>query len=242
MKTLSPLTSLPFTRLLQRMVNPTAPTAQSEEAPGPAEPGISGLHPTDHHHHHVSAPSELNPSALHKRLLQVISPSTSNNLESHQLRQTSSAPDLSRSSDSLGASSASHAHTDHDDAVVARLYRHDTDVEAAKLHRLGTDVVTVLTVGDDGPPSQSHLSQGGGANTPSAAAPRPPLLSKKLLEPKHPVGQNPSFRECLVNTLKYSWLNLLLIIVPVRPLATCSPARIDCTHMLRFPRSRGPWT
>ncbi|GAA5907397.1 uncharacterized protein JCM6883_001191 [Sporobolomyces salmoneus] len=191
------------------MVNPTAPITQSEESTAPAEPGILGLtqHNQSFNHstqQHDSIPtSELNPNALHKRLLQVISPATTTSAtgSNPNLRTSSSAPDLTRS-DSLGASSVSHAHTDNG--------------ATPKFHRHGTDL-TVLTVGnggeggDGGGINSSGLH--GGATTPNA--PRPPLLSKKLLEPKVPVGKNPTFKECLRNTVKYSWLNVLLIAVPV---------------------------
>ncbi|BGP56684.1 hypothetical protein JCM8202v2_004314 [Rhodotorula sphaerocarpa] len=51
-----------------------------------------------------------------------------------------------------------------------------------------------------------------GAATPTA---RPPLLSKKLLEPKKRLGKNPSVRQCMINVARYSWLNLLFVFVPV---------------------------
>ncbi|GAA5990268.1 hypothetical protein JCM10908_005901 [Rhodotorula pacifica] len=62
---------------------------------------------------------------------------------------------------------------------------------------------------------------GGGNNGPNNAATpedgpaRPALLSKKLLEPKKPLGKNPSFRQCMINVLRYSWLNVLFVFVPV---------------------------
>ncbi|GAA5954645.1 hypothetical protein JCM3765_003840 [Sporobolomyces pararoseus] len=188
------------------MVNPSTPPSQSEESPAPAEPGIRGqtqykFQSQDNHledglpqpptHQH-----ELNPNVLHKRLLQAISPSTTAH---NNLRPTSSAPDLTRS-DSLGASSNSHAHTE-----IAN---------SPKFYRQGTDV-TILTLGNavDGGEGGGNQSQGdgGGVATPS----RPPLLSKKLLEPKVPIGKNPTLKECFRNTAKYSWLNLLLIMVPI---------------------------
>ncbi|GAA5882907.1 hypothetical protein JCM16303_006640 [Sporobolomyces ruberrimus] len=188
------------------MVSPTAPIASSDESPAPTEPGIGGYSPFDQHNcnnHRQDAtpnppnpPTELNHSLLHKRLLQVISPSTAATKD--HLRATSSAPDLTRS-DSLGASSHSHAHTETD--AGPKFYR-------------GTDI-TVLTNGNG--PSDATGGGGigssgiqGGATTPVQ---RPPL--KKLLEPKVPIGKNPTLKECFMNTAKYSWLNVLFVFVPV---------------------------
>lgn len=191
------------------MVNPSTPPSQSEEAPAPAEPGIRGqtqyqFQSQDNHLEDDGLPPqppslqhELNPSLLHKRLLQAISPSTAAH---NNLRPTSSAPDLTRS-DSLGASSNSHAHTEH--AATPKFYRQGTDVTILTLGN-------AVGVGEGG--GNQPLGDGGGAATPS---PRPPLLSKKLLEPKVPIGKNPTLKECFRNTAKYSWLNLLLIAVPV---------------------------
>lgn len=50
------------------------------------------------------------------------------------------------------------------------------------------------------------------STTPST---RPPLISKKLLEPSVPVGKPPGWRSSLLATVRYSWLNVLLIAVPV---------------------------
>ncbi|GAA5933735.1 uncharacterized protein JCM15063_001398 [Sporobolomyces koalae] len=179
------------------MVNATAPIAQSDDSPAPAEPGIRGYSPSSSHaqpHHHDSQTprTELNPAALHKRLLQVISPSTA--ATGGTLRATSSAPDLTRS-DSLGASSHSHAQS-------------DLGADGATKSHLRSAPIAVLHSDHGAHPSP--VGPGGGASTP-----RPPLLSKKLLEPKVAVGKNPTVKECFKNTLKYSWLNLLLIMVPV---------------------------
>ncbi|ORY63667.1 Sodium/calcium exchanger protein-domain-containing protein [Leucosporidium creatinivorum] len=50
------------------------------------------------------------------------------------------------------------------------------------------------------------------ATTPST---RPPLISKKLLEPSVPVGKPPGWKSSLLATARYSWLNVLLIAVPI---------------------------
>lgn len=44
---------------------------------------------------------------------------------------------------------------------------------------------------------------------------RPPLISKQLLEPTVPVGKPPGWRASLIATVRFSWLNVLLVAVPV---------------------------
>jgi hypothetical protein len=45
---------------------------------------------------------------------------------------------------------------------------------------------------------------------------RPVLISKALLEPAKPLGKPPGWKISAINTARYSYLNLLLIFVPVR--------------------------
>lgn len=184
--------SSPFNSLLQRMVNPTAPIALNEDTAETAEPGI-GRYSQDEPSYTTTTTNttELNPTLLHKRLLQAISPATTTGGKG---LRSSSEPNLIRNN-SLGGTSASHAQSEN-------------DAINPKLLRTGTDITT-LTMGIGGASANGPNLQSG------AGTPRPPLLSKKLLEPKVPIGENPTFKECYMNTIKYSWLNVLLIFVPV---------------------------
>ncbi|KAK4049879.1 hypothetical protein OIO90_005268 [Microbotryomycetes sp. JL221] len=61
------------------------------------------------------------------------------------------------------------------------------------------------------------ISPAAGPQTPGVGADgqqRPPL-TKRLLEPTVPVGKPPGWRACIKATIKYSWLNVLLLMVPV---------------------------
>jgi len=214
------------------MVNPTAPIASNEDSPAPNEPGIGGYSHSEHYtqHHATSSDSsppppttELNPTLLHKRLLQVISPATTTS--SGIQRPSSCPPEVTRvSNSSLG--SASQAATEPDATINPKFIRTGTDI-------------TTLTIGNGEGGANSGVPQGG-ANTPAAQSSRPPLLSKKLLEPKVPIGENPTFKQCYMNTIKYSWLNVLLIFVPVSfrlsLLPTCQLIQTS------FDRSHGQWT
>ncbi|GAA6062771.1 hypothetical protein JCM10212_006884 [Sporobolomyces blumeae] len=220
------------------MVNPAAPTPASDESPAADQPGIRGYspyatspastrpstdvppHPQDSHDAPAPAPtSELNSTLLRQRLLQAISPAAVD--PRAHLRPTSSAPNLSRS-DSLGASSTSHAA--HSDSHAAHSDSHAAHFD--KLRRTGTDLAFAHVDPASRAPSHLDAASCGGvglaSGPPPIAAvvegtttPRPPLLSKKLLEPKVPVGKNPSFKACVRNTVTHSWLNVLLVFVPV---------------------------
>ncbi|KAM0749515.1 calcium/proton exchanger [Meredithblackwellia eburnea MCA 4105] len=54
-----------------------------------------------------------------------------------------------------------------------------------------------------------------GAGAAAAAQQRPILLSKTLFEPKKPVGKPPGWRTSAWNVVKYSYLNILLVFVPI---------------------------
>lgn len=58
------------------------------------------------------------------------------------------------------------------------------------------------------PPTAGPSSGGGGAATPA-------LFNKKLLEPKKPIGREPTWRVSLLNIARYSWLNALLVFLPI---------------------------
>ncbi|GAA5888111.1 hypothetical protein JCM5296_005436 [Sporobolomyces johnsonii] len=192
------------------MVKPQ-PTPISDDSPATAETpcGICGSHPLPHHHDNdpypphatsLGAPSdlpELSSTALRQRLLQTIAPSTSTAVTAHDagLRSTS-APNLTRSQ-SLGATSSSPGHLEQG--------------EIDKIQRTNTQISSF----NSGNGTGIGVSGGEGAGGTGSNSPRPPLLSKKLLEPKVPVGKNPTWHTCFKNVAKYSWLNLLLVFVPV---------------------------
>ncbi|CEQ41597.1 SPOSA6832_03316 [Sporobolomyces salmonicolor] len=192
------------------MVKPQ-PTPISDDSPATAEApcGICGSHPLPHHHDNDSYPPhatslgdpsdhpELSSTALRQRLLHAIAPSTSTTVTPHDVGlRSSSAPNLTRSH-SLGATSSSPAHLGQD----------DTD----KMRRINAQISSVDFRNGAG----SDVGGGEGVGGTGSNSPRPPLLSKKLLEPKIPVGENPTWPACLKNVAKYSWLNLLLVFVPV---------------------------
>ncbi|KAM0786310.1 hypothetical protein ACM66B_001788 [Microbotryomycetes sp. NB124-2] len=85
-----------------------------------------------------------------------------------------------------------------------------------------------------------------GPQTPGGPnGPRPPL-AKRLLEPTVPVGKPPGWRASLKATVRYSWLNVLLIMVPVAwamefsgqsptvTFATSAVAIVPCAALLSF--------
>ncbi|GAA5967431.1 hypothetical protein JCM21900_001264 [Sporobolomyces salmonicolor] len=192
------------------MVKPQ-PTPISDDSPatGEAPCGICGSHPLPHHHDNDSYPPhatslgdpsdhpELSSTALRQRLLHAIAPSTSTTVTPHDVGlRSSSAPNLTRLH-SLGATSSSPDHLGQD----------DTD----KMQRINAQISSVDVRNGAG----SDVGGGEGVGGTGSNSPRPPLLSKKLLEPKVPVGENPTCPACLKNVAKYSWLNLLLVFVPV---------------------------
>ncbi|BGP17887.1 hypothetical protein JCM10213_000965 [Rhodosporidiobolus nylandii] len=156
---------------------------------------------------------ELNPHALRQRLLQTLSPAA---VAEHGPRlASSSAPDLARVHGQGAAPSPATAGEKDgvrrtNSYVVASRAESPFSSSATHLpfphHEGGLGNGHVTPVGH-----HPSLAQSGGRNSPH----RPPLLSKKLLEPKKPVGKNPSFTRCLINTCKYSWLGVLFAFVPV---------------------------
>ena len=211
------------------------------------DPGIGGhTHPSTPHHHAVpsahlapldrdrdtgsrqaspslDATAQLSPTTLRARLLQTLAPAAA-------VHQGDSAAPPPRQGSQVRASSLpnldrTHRGGDHspaqlDDDSITKVQRRPTQVS----------VVHSLNGAHPHPPGRTAPS--------TLAAPhhqqqptRAPLLSKALLEPKKPVGKNPSFRQCLVNTMRYSWLNLLLVLVPVAwalDLSHQSPTIVFC--------------
>ncbi|GAA5941602.1 hypothetical protein JCM3775_005123 [Rhodotorula graminis] len=212
------------------------------------DPGIGGhTHPARDHavpsaHHpppdartrqdstpSLDATPQLNPSSLRARLLQTLAPAAAPDASSHHWPP-------SRQGSQVRASSLPNLDRDHrgGDRSPAQL----DDDSIIKVQRRPTQV-SVVPVGRHSAPSTSFdpFAAAGTAAPSTSAAPhnqqptRAPLLSKALLEPKKPVGKNPSFRQCLVNTLRYSWLNVLLVLVPVAwalDLSHQSPTVVFC--------------
>ncbi|KAK4053542.1 hypothetical protein OIV83_001710 [Microbotryomycetes sp. JL201] len=54
-----------------------------------------------------------------------------------------------------------------------------------------------------------------GTRRPSNPARKPTLLNKTLLEPSKPLASPPSLRQSFMHIIKYSWLNVLLVFIPV---------------------------
>ncbi|GAA6035586.1 hypothetical protein JCM8097_004915 [Rhodosporidiobolus ruineniae] len=191
-----------------------------------AEPPDSGYSPHSHSHQHAAFAHDqpqLSAGALHQRLLH-LNPDLAHEATSprEQGLRSSSAPDLAR------------PHGLNDAPSPACL----DDEQRDKVHRTNSVVVPTRSHSSRAPsasrpaaigvePADDAQGLGGvplhaglatpvnGTSTAGAGPPRPPLLSKALLEPKKKLGKNPSFSRCVVNTLKYSWLNVLFLLVPV---------------------------
>ena len=86
--------------------------------------------------------------------------------------------------------------------------------------KASTPVLAGILTNNNGGGGNGHPPNATPEDGSTTPGPRPPLLSKKLLEPKKPLGKNPTFRQCLINVARYSWLNVLFVFVPVRYLAT----------------------
>ncbi|KAM0788600.1 hypothetical protein ACM66B_001721 [Microbotryomycetes sp. NB124-2] len=54
-----------------------------------------------------------------------------------------------------------------------------------------------------------------GTRRPSQPSRKPTLLNKTLLEPSKPLDSPPSLRQSLMHIVKYTWLNVLLVFIPV---------------------------
>ncbi|GAA5985848.1 hypothetical protein JCM11641_005319 [Rhodosporidiobolus odoratus] len=186
------------------------------------EPPHSGYSPTSSHSHQLNhssnhaqprtdAPTaqyqpELNPNLLRQRLLNTLSPTAGAEVSlstREAALRSSSAPDLTRAHGQEGVPSPAVP----DQGELGKFRRTNSYVVGAPST---VNNATRLSLPDDA--AQLHAL---GHVTPIAPTPRPPLLSKKLLEPKKPVGKEPTFAECLKNTVKYSWLSLLFVFVPV---------------------------
>ena len=165
------------------------------------------------------AAAELNPAqqSLTARLLHTIAPAAG-----RPINRSSSLPNLERrrqaatSHENTGVAYEQH----QDDAAsfvsVEKAQRVHTFTGALPSEKVSTPVLAgILTTngngGGNGAPPTNVIHEDG-STTPG---PRPPLLSKKLLEPKKPLGKNPTFRQCLINVARYSWLNVLFVFVPV---------------------------
>lgn len=172
------------------------------------------------------AAAELNPAgrqqeSLTARLLHTIAPAAAAG-GGRPINRSSSLPNLERRRQQANATSdGGIAYEQHqDDAAsfvsVEKAQRVHTFTGALPSEKSSTPVLAGILANNNGggngsPPIDATHQDG--STTPG---PRPPLLSKKLLEPKKPLGKNPTFRQCLINVARYSWLNVLFVFVPVR--------------------------
>lgn len=77
---------------------------------------------------------------------------------------------------------------------------------------IGSDAqVTAVDTIQPGLFKRTTTGLSGSAQQPPA---RPPLIAK-ILEPTKPVGKPPGWKASFMSTLRYSWLNVLLIMIPV---------------------------
>ncbi|GAA5882592.1 hypothetical protein JCM3774_002734 [Rhodotorula dairenensis] len=178
-----------------------------------------------HSHSQADDNLELNPGpTLAARLFQSIAPhkpiNRSSSLPNLDRRPRRPAPTAAAAADaSLNDRDGNRAQDDASSFVsVEKAQRVHTFAGTLPSEKVSFTTPT-LNVGGSGrgggnntnPPIVAALADDGTA-TPG---PRPPLLSKKLLEPNKPVGKNPSFRQCMINVARYSWLNVLFVFVPV---------------------------
>lgn len=175
----------------------------------------------------LDATAQLNPSTLRARLLQTLAPAVATAPPRHgsQVR-ASSLPNLDRTH-----RGGDHSPAQLDDDSITKVQRRPTQVSVQSLdagHHAAQTSSFDPFVGGTAPSTSAAAPQ---QQQPQQQPTRAPLLSKALLEPKKPVGKNPSFRQCLVNTLRYSWLNVLLVLVPVAwalDLSHQSPTIVFC--------------
>merc|ERR1719440_1003151 len=167
---------------------------------------------------------QLNHSTLRARLLQSLAPSAAVNHHDAPPPATTTRGSQVRSS-SLPNLDRQHHGGDQSPAQL-------DDESIYKVQRRPTQVSAVHSSLSHGPAgASSAVAPPGPGQQPQQPPTRAPLLSKALLEPKKPVGKNPTFRQCLVNTLRYSWLNVLLLLVPVAwalDLSHQSPTIVFC--------------
>lgn len=177
------------------------------------------------------AAAELNPAgkqeSLTARLLHTIAPATGG----RPINRSSSLPNLERRRQQQHSNATSpHGNTgiayeQHpDDAAsfvsVEKAQRVHTFTGALPSEKASTPVLAGILTNNNGGGGNGHPPNATPEDGSTTPGPRPPLLSKKLLEPKKPLGKNPTFRQCLINVSRYSWLNVLFVFVPVRYLAT----------------------
>jgi hypothetical protein len=173
------------------------------------EPGHSGYSPSNtfrppqddgSHDLNTSLPStQLNPSALTQRLLNSLDPSRVLSPRQTALR-SSSVPNLSRQHGQGDAPSPANLEPE----VIEKVQRTNSYVVGRSDAFSAADSATPFA-GVSG----AALGSGQGHSTPVNAPLRPALLSKKLLEPKKPVGKNPSFKECCTSFATFSFLPFL---------------------------------
>ncbi|BGP49784.1 hypothetical protein JCM10450v2_005689 [Rhodotorula kratochvilovae] len=204
------------------------------------DPGIGGSPPYLQHHAHplpsaappqrqapldANATAELNPQSLRARLLQTIAPSATTSADPRDRdraphHRSSSLPNLDRVHHG-----GDHSPAQLDDESIHKVQRRPTQVSAVEsIHGPASTPTTFAPFG-------TRAGTGQQQQPPT----RPALLSKALLEPKKPVGKNPTFRQCLINTARYSWLNVLLIAVPVAwalDLSHQSPTVVFCMSFI----------
>ncbi|GAA5833079.1 hypothetical protein JCM11251_006508 [Rhodosporidiobolus azoricus] len=172
-------------------------------------------HHAVHDHPSSSQGPQLSAHALRAKLLATLSPTAAAEAaaghrdvasprETTTLRSTS-APDLTRQH---GQGSAPSPAALEDDEWTEKMRRTNSFVAASRDHSATRGEGTAGLGGHVTPVNLVPAGDGNGPN-------RPPLLSKKLLEPKKRLGKNPTFKTCLKNVVKYSWLNVLLVFVPV---------------------------
>lgn len=187
------------------MVDPLTdvPDEPDDSGQSPAHPPFTAPSLDSHHATHASH-AQLNPEQLRQRLLKSIAPATldsGDDATPHHaptLRPTSSLPNLARGH---AGGSESPAHLDDD--VIEKVHRTNTQVNLVRPDIVPSRRSTFF------PPVHDTDADATAAAAP-VPPPRPPLLA-----PKKPLGKNPTFRQCLLNVLRYSLLNALLVFVPV---------------------------
>ncbi|BGO95563.1 hypothetical protein NBRC10512_007821 [Rhodotorula toruloides] len=191
-------------------------SGQSPAHPHPSAPSLDAHHATHASH------AQLNPEQLRQRLIKSIAPATAHSGDDatphhpHTLRPTSSLPNLARGH---AGGSESPAHLDDD--AIEKVHRTNTQVNLVR-----PDLAPSSRRSTFFPPIHDADNDATAAPVPP---PRPPLLA-----PKKPLGKNPSFRQCLLNVLRYSLLNALLVFVPVAWAMGLSHQSATVTFIMSF--------
>lgn len=220
------------------MVQPVALPAINPDDPD--EPPHSGYSPRhDHDHalaHHAAPPAapppagELSAPTLTSRLLDAISPATA---ARHRPAGPSGGASVVRSSSLPNLDRA------HRGGTASPALADDQDSLREKFPRTAT-CASAATVDGTRTWSAEPTCIAPAAGSRDIAAPqddqpqRPVFLSKALLEPKKPIGKNPSFRQCCINVARYSWLNVLLVFVPVSWAMDLSHQSATITFVMSF--------